>query len=216
MDSIRFKDKVLAGFQELKHKAFTEVKLPGVFQDQVYNLVLLTADCGDKVELMELLSRWRQKHEFWFQAQFPISVDRTTAWFRNKVTGMEDRILFIIEINGAHVGHVGLFRFDFDKEICEIDNIVRGEDNIMPGIMGDAIINLMNWGQATFGIKNYTLQTFSDNDRAMRLYNKLGFVETKRMPLIYQTTAEGGEWIEAPVGYSEPIVRYDVYMELRK
>lgn len=216
METMIFKENILSEFQKLKNEKFGEVEIICNFQNKPYKLVLLTADCCEDVRLMELLSNWRKKHEAWFMAQFPISIERTVTWFKNKVTGASDRVLFMVEIDGVYVGHVGLFRFNFANLTCEIDNIVRGEDNVMPGIMGDAIINLMNWGQATLGIKNYTLQTFSNNERALRLYNRLGFVEIKRIPLIYQTTAEGGEWIEALAGYSEPIIRYDVYMELKK
>lgn len=216
MDSTIFKKNILDKFQELKNKKFGEVQIPCIFQDKNYKLILLTADCSGDDRLMELLSNWRKKHEFWFQAQFPISAERTTAWFKNKVIGAPDRLLFIIKVDDLYIGHVGLFRFDFENLTCEIDNIVRGEDNVAPGIIGDSVANMMEWGKNNFGIKNYTLQTTSDNARALRLYDKMGFVEVKRVPLFYQKTEEGGEWTEAPMEYSGPIERYDVYMELKK
>ncbi len=210
-----FKKSVLENFQELKSKKFGEVIIPGLFDKKEYKLVLLTSECSDNYELMKLLSDWRKKHEFWFQAQFPISVERTTNWFDKKVIREPDRVLFVIEIDGLYVGHTGLFRFDFSDFTCEIDNVVRGEDSVFPGIIGDAVVSLMNWGKVELGIKNYRLQTTSDNEKALRLYGRLGFIETKRIPLIYKKTEEGGEWIEAPLGYDKSIERYDVYMELK-
>lgn len=210
------KEKILGDFKTLKNKRFGEVQIPCLFNELGYQLLLLTADCAEEAQLMELLGAWRKKHEIWFQAQFPVSLARTTAWFKNKVIGAPDRLLFIIKIGDIYVGHVGLFRFDFARGTCEIDNIVRGADDVAPGIIGDAVVKMMAWGRENFGIGNYTLQTTSDNARALRLYDKLGFVETKRIPLLYQKTEEGGEWIEAPADYSGPIERYDIYMELKQ
>ncbi|MCX6798439.1 MAG: GNAT family N-acetyltransferase [Candidatus Falkowbacteria bacterium] len=216
MEPLIFKKNILNGFQELKNGKFGEVRISCLFNGQKYQLILLTAECFNDIKLMELLSRWRKKHEFWFQAQFPISAERTIAWFKNKVIGAPDRLLFIIKVDDLYIGHVGLFRFNFENLTCEIDNIVRGEDNVVPGIIGDSVAKMMEWGKNNFGIKNYTLQTTSDNDKALRLYDKMGFVEIKRIPLLYQKTEEGGQWIEAPAEYNEPIKRYDVYMELKK
>lgn len=216
MTEVNFKENILDGFRKIKNNQFGELKILCLFNNQNYELLLLTADCAEDEELMTLLANWRKKHEVWFQAQFPVSVERTKTWFKNKVIGAPDRLLFIIKIKDVYVGHVGLFRFDFANLSCEIDNIVRGEDEVAPGIIGDAVVKMMTWGKENFGIKNYTLQTTSDNPRALRLYDRLGFVELKRIPLLYHKTAEGGEWLEAPADYAGAIERYDVFMELKQ
>ncbi|MEI7498651.1 MAG: GNAT family N-acetyltransferase [Candidatus Falkowbacteria bacterium] len=209
-------EQVIAKINQLKKGKYCDVIIEREFAGHKYQLCFLTEDCAANEQLMKLMSEWRKKHEYWFQAQFSVSVERTTAWFRKKVIATEDRLLFMIMIDGKYIGHVGLFRFDFDKATCEIDNIVRGEDQVYPGLIGDSVLALMQWGKETLGLKNYTLQTTSDNERALRLYQRLGFVETKRIPLIYQKTEEGGEWVEVPVGHNKPIERYDVFMELNK
>lgn len=215
MELENFKKNILARIEELKKKKFGEMQIPCSFGGKDYKLILLTAECANDPMLMALLSVWRKKHEFWFLTQFPISAERTAAWFENKVIKTPDRILFIIEVDGKYIGHVGLFRFDFEKVTCEIDNILRGEDNVLPGIIGNSVSSMMQWGRDNLGIKGYTLQTTSDNEKALRLYGRLGFFETKRVPLVYNKTDEGGEWVEALAGSKTEIKRYDVYMQLK-
>ena len=73
----------------------------------------------------------------------------------------------------------------------------------------------MNWGRKNLFIKNYTLETTSDNQKALGLYTKLGFSEFKRIPLIKVNTNGYNEWIEAPNGYENEIKRYNVFMKIK-
>ena len=86
-------------------------------------------------EIIRLCAKWRKQHEDWFPARFTVTVDGTARWLKNGVVETPDRLLFMISVNEAYLGHVGLFRFEFDDEDCEIDNIVRGEAGY-PGLMG--------------------------------------------------------------------------------
>lgn len=209
------KEGILNKIKDLKDKKYGEVVIASNFAGHDYELCFLTAECPKNLEIMELLSAWRKKHEFWFPAQFEVSTERTISWFDKRVTAAADRLLFMIKVGDKYVGHVGLFRFDFDGNSCEIDNIVRGEETL-PGIMGDAITRLMDWGRRELGLKTYSLQTTSDNARALKLYKSLGFEESKRIPLIYVEMEGQKEWVPAPTDYAGEIKRYDVFMNLKK
>lgn len=209
------KEEVIKKIKDLKNKKYGETVIKGSLDGHDYALYFLTSDCSEDAAIMELLSAWRKKHEFWFAAQFEVTVERTTSWFKEKVIGADDRLLFIIKIGDKYIGHIGLFRFDFNKASCEIDNIVRGEDGF-PGVMGDAISHMMDWGRKKLGLKSYTLQTTSDNLRAIKLYESLGFEESKRVPLVYVEKEGQKEWIPAPDNYVEEVKRYDVFMYLKK
>jgi RimJ/RimL family protein N-acetyltransferase len=176
--------------------------------------VLLTMDSHGDSRIIRLLARWRKKHEKWFPSQFPVSETRTASWLKKQVLDHPGRLLFMLRVHDIYMGHLGLFRFDFEKKTCEIDNIIRGRAGY-PGLMACAISTMMAWGQTTLGLSGYTLQTTSDNTKALRLYESLGFAETKRIPLIYTKTEEGGEWLPAPAG-QQKIKRYDVYMRLKR
>jgi RimJ/RimL family protein N-acetyltransferase len=204
------RERTLAAIARLKHLPFGSTRLAVNHRDEPLSLVLLTSDKGDDRELMALLSDWRRTHEDWFLSVFPVTVDRTARWYRERLIESPDRLLFMIEAGDGFIGHIGLFRFDFADGTCEIDNIVRGSDRL-PGAMEPAIREMMAWGRRELGVAGYRLQTFSNNERARRLYEKLGFRETGRTPLALVVTDEGREWVDAPAGQG-PAVRYNVFM----
>lgn len=199
--------EVLARIASLKSSWFGEIKAEGTLGDAKFEIFLLTADrAGDK-EIIDLLGRWRKENESFFLSQFPVTFERTQAWYHNHLLNKPDRLLFIIRTAAGYVGHVGLFRFDYARKSCEIDNIVRGEKTF-PGIMGAAILSMMKWGRAVLGIQEYTLKVLGDNDRAVRLYKKLGYEETGRIPLLLVEGKDGPEWTEAPEGWTGTPDRY--------
>lgn len=204
---ITYKDNTLQHIARIKSGAFGGMDI----SSRGIHLRPLTHEVIRDMHILRLLARWRKKHEFWFPAQFPVTLQRTAIWLQKRVLDEPDRLLFLIDVHGTYRGHVGLYRFDFDNKSCEIDNIVRGRAG-RKGMMGEAIVLMMRWGMETLGLSFYTLQTTSDNVRALALYTRLGFVETKRIPLIYTKTSDGGEWLAAPNGYAKRIKRFDVYM----
>lgn len=205
------KIQILSTIARLKQAPFGSMDLVSRESKNPLILRLLTTQSVYDTGIVRLLGRWRKKHEYWFPAQFPVSMKRTASWLQNRVINEPDRLLFMIDIHGTYRGHVGLYRFDFDTNSCEIDNIVRGRAG-RKGMMAEAIQLMMRWGRETLGLTSYTLQTTSDNTRALSLYARLGFVETKRIPLVYTKTPDGGEWTIAPDGYTKRIKRFDVYM----
>lgn len=203
--------QILDKIHEYKQLPFGTTNITCNFNELNYQLILITKDCIKKKTITKLLAWWRKKHEKWFPSQFKITLKGTTKWLKEKVIEMPDRLLFLIKVKGEYIGHIGLFRFDFDNFSCEIDNIVRGV-NIYSGIMTNAIQYMMDWGKKELELKKYTLETTSDNEKAITLYNRLGFSIFKKIPLIYVKKNGGGEWIVAPIDYKEKIVRYNVFM----
>lgn len=203
----------LERIKKLKHRQPGEISTPFTCNGDPCELVLLTSGQGADSHLMELLGRWRQENEAWFPAQFKVTLQGTTSWFNNGVIGATDRLLFLIKVRGTYVGHVGLFRFDFEQRTCEIDNILRGESGY-PGIIHDAIIAMMKWGAGYLGLEGYTLQVLADNERAIRLYERLGYATVGKTPLI-QVQHEGKvEWVKPPEGYRGEIQRHYAVMSL--
>lgn len=205
---------ILTYIKKIKLQSFGEVRIQGTLNGTSYDLLLLTGETVEDAHIVSLLSKWRKKHERWFQAQFPITDERTKKWLKERVISVPDRLLFLISVDGVYMGHVGLFRFDLKTKRCEIDNVIRGEEGY-PGIMSDAIETMMIWGRQELQLRGYTLQTMANHEKAWRLYRRLGFIETQRVPYVYKKTSDGGEWIEAPAGYSKPITRYNVFMKQR-
>jgi RimJ/RimL family protein N-acetyltransferase len=127
-----------------------------------------------------------------------------------------DRVLFFVsDSNGNKVGHVGLFRFNYEEGFCEIDNIVRGSDQ-WKGAIEAGCSAMMTWAFETLGLNRLYLRVVSDNERAIRLYERLGFTEVQRVPLRKVTAGDTTSWVEVVARPYEKIQRYFVSMELRK
>lgn len=208
-------NKILNKIKKLKNKKYGEVFVEGNYQNNKFGLILLTCDRVSDSQIIKLLSRWRKKNEYWFQAIFKITADGTKIWLKEKVMDVPDRLLFMIKVKNQYIGHIGLFRFNFNKKICEIDNIMRGKP-LYPGIMKEAIKLMMEWGKNNLELTRYGLQTSSDNEKALRLYQKLGFAEKKRLPLIQIEIGDRKEWVPAPKNYRGDIIRYNVIMEINE
>jgi RimJ/RimL family protein N-acetyltransferase len=204
--------EILNKIHKFKHEKFGSVVVNCKINDVQYKLILLTADCESNQNLMEIIGRWRKENEIWFLSQFNVTTERTTKWFKMNLIEIQDRLLFIIEVENKYIGHVGLFRFDFEKNTCEIDNIVRGEPEYA-GIMGDAVLNMMDWGKKQLDINSYLLKVVSDNIRAIKFYNRLGFIEVLKIPLIQVMGNDGLEWVEAPIEYKNEANRYYIVMK---
>ena len=158
------------------------------------------------------LAKWRKQSERWFPSQFKITLDGTRNWLKERLLDIDDRILFIIESPaGKPIGHIGLYRFNFEKESCQIDNVIRGEGGV-PGIMTHSISALIKWTNKYLKPKSIFLETFSDNEKALSLYMRCGFKEIKRIPLQRKIVNKVVTWIEVPGIKSD---RFAVYMKLK-
>jgi len=208
------RESVISVMDQLKHCGFGEARIEAKFNDTNYSLLLLTKECSDNREMMELLGRWRKENEIWYASQFEITVERTIHWFINGIIQKHDRLSFIIEVNDNYIGHVGLNRFNYDDQTCEIDNILRGEKKY-PGIIGDAIMRMMIWGKDVLKLNGYTLKVLGYHERAIKLYNRLGFKKNGEIPLIQIEGNDGLEWTAAPDEYSGPVSRHLDVMELK-
>jgi RimJ/RimL family protein N-acetyltransferase len=179
-----------------KAAPFKSTIINAEFEGENFNLVLITKECENMPNIIDLLSKWRKENEDWFTAIFPVTHEGTKVWMRDRLINEPDRILFLIEVKGEFIGHVGLWRFDFDTFSCEIDNIVRGEKSF-PGIMYNAISEMHNWGRKQLGIKNFYLQTFLENEKAINLYKKLDYEIIKVESLQKVSNGNRIEWIKS-------------------
>jgi RimJ/RimL family protein N-acetyltransferase len=212
--SSQYESEIAQNIAALKKCFFGEIRINGIFEGTSYSLEFLTAECSNNLHLMGLLAKWRKNHEYWFPAIFPVTTERTIKWFTKGVIENPHRLLFILKVNSDYIGHLGLNRFNFDLKSCEIDNIVRGEEGYR-GIMGHAVLQMMEWGRRHLKLYGYSLQTSSDNIKALKLYNRLGFKEVGRVAMIQKQSADGLEWVEAIEPYNPSnISRYNIKMEL--
>ncbi len=162
-----------------------------------------------------LLARWREQAADAYLVKFPVTLEGTRTWLERGVLGTADRVLFwVVDSTGRKVGHLGLFRFDPATNSIELDNVVRGEADGPAGIMMRATEALCCWCLEQEDITHVYLRVFSDNQRALNLYSKAGFVELFRKPLVRIETSNGWKWEEAPELHRAPVGRHFVTMRL--
>lgn len=168
-------------------------------------------------EDIAMLARWRKDAQEWFPSQFNVTIDGTRKWLEEAVLQTKDRILFWVEDNnGKPIGHVGLYRFDYRENFCEIDNIVRGEKGVFANAMYLACSTLIDWTIKNLKVQDLYLRVVSDNAKALALYDKLNFIEIQRIPLLKFKEEEVIRWVELIGQPYYETYRYLVTMKLKK
>lgn len=150
--------------------------------------------------LIRLLAQWRDHAQEFFPSQFAVTFEGTKLWMENQVIKNFDRILFLVSSarNNTPVGHLGLYRFNWKEKSCEIDNVIRGRDDLLPGIMTPATMQVGKWARKTLGIKILYLRVLADNQRAISLYERCGYHGVHKIPLRKEVKGGMVQWIEDP------------------
>ncbi|HTH46055.1 MAG TPA: GNAT family N-acetyltransferase [Candidatus Limnocylindria bacterium] len=143
------------------------------------------------------LTEWRNRFVTSFLTEFTATEARTEKWLAEIVGPADSKILFMVDApDGRTFGYMGLAFIDWAKGCGEADAIVRGGD-APPGTMRQALVALLLWARHSLGLSRLGVRVRSDNP-ALNFYQKLGFVENFRTPLL--RTGRNGEtvWVEDP------------------
>lgn len=141
------------------------------------------------------LSEWRRENSYAWASTFDVTDERTEMWLKKYVLEKKDRIIFVIQdLNNHYIGQIGLAGFDYNEKSVEIDAVVRGKKDVLPGIMGAALNTIINWGELEFHVEKFLLDVFDDNLHAIKFYKKNGFVESGRIALVEQKSRMETRW----------------------
>ncbi len=89
--------------------------------------------------------------------------------------------LFIILHKGSQIGAIGYNGID-SKNRVELDIWMSSESNCGKGFGTDAIEALCSYLAADLGVSTFMMQPSARNPRAIRAYEKVGFVKTPATP----------------------------------
>jgi len=166
-------------------------------------------------ESIKLLAEWREKIQEYFPSQFKVTEEGTGKWLENAVLKTKDRLLFwVVNSKGEKIGHVGLFRFDYKQDFCELDNIARGIDNSDKGIIEAACKKLIEFAKNELKQKDIYLRVFADNSKAVKLYERIGFKEIQRVGLRKIVDENSTKWIDVIKDPYHKIEKYFATMKL--
>jgi perosamine synthetase len=165
-------------------------------------------------KIIALLAKWREQSQDAFPGQFNVTLEGTKGWTKRQLLDLPDRFLFLIaDDKGNMIGHNGLFRFDYKKRFCEVDNVVRGETS-GKGLMTLALKALMQWARDDLHVQDFYLRVMSNNAHALNYYELAGFKEILRVPLVRLDNADGSmSWVSAGHHSYEAASRYFITMK---
>lgn len=131
---------------------------------------------------IKLLTTLRNRYAKSFLTEFDANDGQTANWLAKVVHVDDSRILFIIENErNERLGYMGLAYIDWNNSYVEADAIVSG-GSTPKGLMTCALKTLLVWAMQFLQLKNVGVRVLSDNP-ALIFYKKMGFIETKRVPL---------------------------------
>jgi len=165
-------------------------------------------------ENIQLLTKWRKKHLYSFGSKFEPSEDRTKKWLKEQIIEKPDRILFLIIYNNKKIGHIGLCNFNRSSNSGEIDNVLRGRKIGPYNIMEIALRSILRLGFEYFELSKIWLKVFSDNYKAINLYERSGLLTIKSSPIKRFFVKDGWNWREVKLRKNSLPERFFSIMEI--
>ena len=163
-------------------------------------------DLEDKNSI-QLLTEWRNLHSYAFPLKTKVTEESTKEWLLKLVLKNEKRMLFwVLDINGNKIGHVGLF-INLENKI-ELDNILRGKNNILKGIMSKSIRTLEFLIETELQFSKVYLKVLSSNSHAVNFYEKIDYDPIDKIPL--KSDNQNGKVVLIP---GSPAEDYFIVME---
>lgn len=152
-------------------------------------------------ELLNKLAEWRNTNVEAYPTQFKATLDSTRAWIKDRLLAVPDRILYLVVNNtGGVIGHIGFNGCLNDNYQFEIDNVVRGVNDVHRGLFSKAIFSLIEWARTTINVEGFFLRVMEDNTKAINFYKRNSFVEEGRTPLVLESKGDFVTYREAKAG----------------
>jgi len=156
----------------------------------------------DSDETIQLLTKWRNDNWDGYPTKFEPTFESTQVYLK-KIIKDENQILFLIIHDDKKIGHIGIAYFDESDDCIWLENIVKGDSNMAPGIM-EYVENLfLKWIFDEFNNSKIKGYIFSDNYKTIRLHEKCGWLTLKSIPLKREFSKEGWKWIPTKLSSNE-------------
>ena len=142
---------------------------------------------GERIILREIeeddlnsIVKWRNDPDIlrWLFSYSPLNKTKQRKWYE-KYLDDDTQQTFIIEVKEEKtpIGTVGLTNIDYKNQRGEL-TIIIGEKNYRGKGLGDECLNLLvKFAFNEMNLRKIKTLVFSDNEKAIKLYKKCGFVE---------------------------------------
>ena len=110
----------------------------------------------------------------YFGRLLPLSLAQEEAWYEGQ---LQDPSVcnFAIEYEGRHIGGAGFSNVDGRNRSAEVGLFIGVPDLWDQGLGGDVLRSLVRFGFEQMNLHRIGLRVFAGNERAVHLYEKVGF-----------------------------------------
>lgn len=127
-------------------------------------------------DLMKMRS-WRNSdwaRSFFLNSEI-ISPEQQEKWYQSYINKTDD-YMFIIELDNIDVGTVALYHVNHDEGSAEFGRLLIAEKEARGRSIGEKVLRILSeFAFNDFKLSKITLEVFSDNDKAVYIYQKVGF-----------------------------------------
>ena len=173
-------------------------KIDFLMADKLISLCL----CDDSNETIGLITKWRNDNLKWYDSYFIPTESKTKRWLHSNIINNKDNILFLILVDGKKVGHIGLSDYDKKAKSVSIRSVVKGENIVFPRLMEIVSKGLLDYSFEKLDILKIKIRVFSDNFKAINLYERCGLLTINSVPMRRVFTEEGWTWKECSIEYN--------------
>jgi RimJ/RimL family protein N-acetyltransferase len=185
-----------------------------LFNQNNYLIELVLLDDSDENAL--LITKWRKNNLRWYDSYFPPTISKTRKWIKKMINNSDDNVFFIIKVDGRKIGHIGLCDYDVNKKTISIMSVVKGESIIFPRLMEIVSQRMIGYSFDKLDINRIKIRVFSDNFKAINLYERCGLLTVKSIPMKRFHNEDGWIWKEVSSDQNDYAERYINIMEIYK
>lgn len=149
--------------------------------------------------LWEEFAKWRRNSRDNFLAKFVESAESTKNYLKNYSVEQENRLLFTIWSDKECVGHIGFSNISDNS--AEIDNVMKSSLSDQTFSMVGVMKLLIKWIKETLNVGEISLVVVGANNKAIALYERVGFVKVAEQSLREVSTSDETRLI--PCDFSE-------------
>jgi diamine N-acetyltransferase len=147
---------------------------------------------------------WRNQDgaRIWFKTTRTLTPEQHAAWFDQYIQ-RDDDFLFIVEADGRPVGQASVYGINQEESVAEIGRFLVAPEAAGRGYMSLACGELLRCCADTLGLRSVFLEVRKENERAIRIYARNGFIGEEiadgflRMTLVLSNLAKGASSVDA-------------------
>lgn len=130
---------------------------------------------------LETTLSWRNRDDarVWFKSSSLISFDQHLSWYQ-RYREKDDDFLFVVEVGNKAVGQASVYDIDWTTGQAEVGRFLVAPSASGKGYIGQACGQLVQFCIEKLGLKYLYLEVLEGNERAIRVYERNGFVEELR------------------------------------